>query len=299
MEEHSKHITLTLEQAARQAVDMPLVAAQAVVGNHLVEVGTLDTEYHSQVEDCMQEMHRLEQLRHKSTPEQRLLQSFHRLKMVVRQGLHQMQEVVRHKLVVVCRKEQFVHHKLKSMRCMPSAHILALHKQNLDRHKRMGPLQGILLRSHKVNVQNHHILQIARNPFHILQSLHSPFQHLQSLHQNRRNSCRSQCSPFQSHHSSFQGHHSPSHNRHSPYQSHRSPFQSHRSPFQSHRSLRNNPYHHNPSPSQFHRNLHILPLPGLHWWIQLHLHSAPQAQNCLKMGLDPFPWSCRGTRCCC
>merc|ERR1711936_1129881 len=242
MEEHSKHITLALEQAARQAVDMPLVAAQAVVGNHLVEVGILDTEYHSQVEDCMQEMHRLEQLRHKSTLEQRQLQSFHRLKMVVRQGLHQMQEVVRH--------------KLKSVRCMPSAHILALHKQNLDRHKRMGPLQGILLRSHKVNVQNHHILQFARNPFHILQSLHSPFQNLQSLHQNRRNSCRSQCSPFQSHHSSFQGHHSPSHSRRSPYQSHRSPFQSHRSPFQSHRSLRNNPYHHNPSPSQFHHNLH-------------------------------------------
>merc|ERR1711936_181191 len=253
MEEHSKHITLALEQALQQAVDKPLVAAQAVVGNHLVEVGIMDTEYHSQEEDCMQETHRSEQLRHK--------------------------------LVVVCRKEQFVHHKLKSVRCMPYAHILALHKQNLDRHKRMGPLQGILLRSHKVNVQNHHILQFARNPFHILQSLHSPFQNLQSLHQNRRNSCRSQCSPFQSHHSSFQGHHSPSHNRHSPYQSHR--------------SLRNNPYHHNPSPSQFHRNLHILPLPGLHWWIQLHLHSAPQAQNCLKMGLDPFPWSCRGTRCCC
>merc|ERR1719495_393852 len=271
MEEHSKHITLSLEQAARQAVDMPLVAALAVVGNHLVEVGILDTEYHSQVEDCLQETHRLEQLRHKSTLEQRQFQSFHRLKMVVRQGLHQMQEVVRHKLVVVCRKEQVVHHKLKSVRCMPYAHILALHKLNLDRHKCMGPLQDILLRSHKVNVQNHHILQIARNPFHNLQSLHSPFQNLQSLHQNRRNSCRSQCSPFQSHHSSFQGHHSPSHSRRSlyqshrsPFQSHRSPFQSHRSPFQSHRSLRDNLYHHNPSPSQFHRNLRILPLPGLH-----------------------------------
>merc|ERR1719495_458281 len=236
MEEHSKHITLALEQAVRQAVDKPLVAAQAVVGNHLVEVGILDTEYHSQEEDCMQETHRSEQLRHKSTLEQRQLQSFHGLKMVVRQGLHQMQEVVRHKLVVVCRKEQVVHHKLKSVRCMPYAHILALHKLNLDRHKCMGPLQDILLRSHEVNVQNHHILQIARNPFHILQSL-------QSLFQNRRNSCCSQCSPFQSHHSSFQGHRSPSHSR--------------RSPFQSHRSLRNNLYHHNPSPSQFHHNLHI------------------------------------------